>query len=982
MESVIQLLGPPLVAPAEAAEALPRLREKSLAVLAYLATEARPVRRDTLAVLLWPESSPHHARGNLRTSLAELRRALGPDLIDATQELIAIPRAREITDLHRFRALAQQHEPESLWQAVHIYRGDFLQGFTVRGSAEFDTWMLRQAESLQHELTAILRRIASREEERGNADAAVPAARRLVAVDALEEEAHQLLIRLLLKQRRRQAALDQYEVCRRVLADELDAEPSAVTESLREAVLRGTPSPGDGSESVARPAATTPVAETDMLIGRDVDRAEILRLLMDPTHRLVTLEGPPGAGKTRLARAVMEQIPSTGGGRGPFGGGAVFIDLTRVHDDRSVPDAVATALGLRDTGVEGDRAEQMVTAFLEHRHVLLVLDNFEHVLPASRFVGQLLEEAPGTTVLTTSRERLGLAGERCYPVGPLAVPRTGGNAVQAVAESPAAQLFLRRARKIEPEFGVNADTAPAIAAVCTRLDGLPLAIELAVPLLRTFTVRELAANLDNRLQLLSRASGKLPQRHQSLRDAIAWSVDMLTEREASLFAGMGVFSTGADLAAILRVCGAAANETTILADLQSLVEKHLVRREIRRGRSRYRFLATVGEYAGEMLAASDRANELRRTHAEYFHEVALEARRELRGPRQTELLEELEDDHGNLQDALEWFLQQATDPEAAPGTDAEYGDAAAARSALDMCAALNWFWYRRGHIALGRRITDRALEAAPEEATPARARALHAAGWLAFIQGEWSRGRDRFQAAVEAAMASGETFTQTLASALLGIAERWLGNAARGKEYRDAALRLSARSGSGEDLAAESGDPWLRGTVLNLTYSTTGGRYDGEPPLRELQEAAELAVSTGDTWLIAHIHNGLGDVYRVMGRYAEARREYEESRAIFEEISDDWMTAWNHQGLGDTAAAEAEAAGDGGGYDTGRGSAHRVGADAPHRGTAAEAREEALRHFEAATALFERVGDATTAAEMRRRSATLRANSRATSATP
>ncbi len=966
MAKLIQLFGPPLVTPADSQQTLPRLREKSLAVLAYLATEAQPVRRDTLAALLWPESSQHRARGNLRTSLAELRRVLGPDLLDATQELIAFPQAEELTDVHRFRAGARQTTLEALWEAARLYRGDFLQGFTVRGSPDFDTWMLHHAEALHGELIRMLRALIRIEEERGNMHGALSAARRLVAADPLEENAHQLLMRLLLKRGQWQAARRQFEECRRILAEELNVEPSELTRALHEAARRGRPSPGEVTQPGNRMVATTPVATADILVGRDADLGELLRLLMDPTHRLVTLEGPPGAGKTRLARAVMARVLSAAGGGGPFSEGAVFIDLTEVHDCRSVPDAVATALGLRDTGVEGARAERMVAAFLKHRRMLLVLDSFEHVLPASRFVGQLLEKAPGTTVLTTSRERLGLAGETCYPVGPLPVPRADGDDVQVVEESPAAQLLLRRARQVEPDFTVNADTAPAIAAVCTRLDGLPLALELAAALLRTFTVQELAANLDSRLRLLIRASWELPQRHQSLRDAIAWSVDMLTEGETSLFIGMGVFSGGAGLAAVRRICGQGDDDATIIADLQALVEKHLVRREARRHRSRYRFLATVAEYAGELLADSVRAHEVRRAHAAYYHKVALEAVGELRGPSQTECLDELEDDHGNLQRAIEWFLQTASGVDAAGAVAGgnreswsdEPGDPA--RYALDMCAALNWFWYRRGHIALGRGLTDRALAVAPDETTPARARGLHAAGWLALVQGEWTAARDLFQDAVEAARASGETFTETLASALLGIAERWLGNAARGKEHRDAALRLSVRTGGGHDLTAETPDPWLRGTVLNLTYSTTGGRYDGEPPLRELQEAAELAESTGDTWLIAHIHNGLGDVYRVMGRLTEARREYEESLSTFQAISDDWMAAWNHQGLGDTAAAEAELAGAG------------QAADAQRRDAAAQAREEALRHFAAATALFERVGDATTSAEMRRRSAAVR----------
>jgi predicted ATPase len=696
-------------------------------------------------------------------------------------------------------------------------------------------------------------------------------------------------MRILVKQREWQAALRQYQECRRILEAELEEKPDEVTESLRRAAKgRGTGSAGS--------AAVRGSAHGGPLVGRSSERAELHRLLLDPARRLITLEGPPGAGKTRLARELLSDLTSH------FPDGALFIDLTPLTGEAEVIDAIAAAVGLRDVAAgEVDRVDSIIQAVRDTR-TLLVLDNFEHVVSTAPIVARIIQGTSELTILATSRERLRLAGETSFAVSPLAIADVGAeHTVEAVRRSPAVQLFLDRARRIDPELDVTRESALLLVQICRAVDGLPLAIELAAALLRVFSLRELATHVTARLELLKDGPRELPERQQSLRQTITWSHDLLSPSEAALFARLSVFSGGAQVEAAEAVCsGGLGRDARTVSLLATLVDKNLLQRRRVARETRFDLLESIRDYAAERLDEREEREEVETAHAEYFLSQVVALGPKLRGVHQSRWLDYLDQEHQNIQRALEWSFGR---PDSIP-------------LALRAGPILAWFWYRRGHVSQGRRSLERLLSAAPEAATGELAACIRAAGWLAFVQGDWEAGRHHYYRALDMAQEVDDTVTRALVLGDLGVAERWLGNPGAGNRHRRGALALT----QGTD------DAWLRARTLIWAYATTGGEVEGQPPIAELREAQSLAARVGDAWLFAHAHNGLGDLFRRLGRLDEAHAEYSRALSGFQWVGDDWLAAWTHQGLAETFALTGNP-------------------------------DDAATHFRQAKQLFERVGD-------------------------
>ncbi len=453
-------------------------------------------------------------------------------------------------------------------------------------------------------------------------------------------------------------------------------------------------------------------------VGREQQILQLTELVA--TNRLVTLSGAGGAGKTRLATQVASQLIDA------FSDGVWLVELAALSDPRLVPQAVAKALEVKEQ--PGRPVLETLGDYLASKKLLLVLDNAEHLLEGcAQFADLILRRSRDVAMLVTSRERLGMAGELTYRVPSLTVPGPRDNlAPEASLAYEGVRLFVERAQLLRPEFGVTSENVASLASICFRLDGIPLAIELAAPRLRSMTVEELSQGLDQRFALLTAGSRTALPRHRTLRSMIDWSYDLLREPEKLFLQRLSVFAGGWTLTAAGEVCASEGIEHRDVLDLlTSLADKNLVVSEQEDAQTRYRLLETVRQYARDRLEDSGGSAAVRVRHRDYYLALAEEAHPKLRGAEQAEWLRRLEEEHDNLRAGLEWSLVEA-----------------GSKGGLRLCAALQRFWGTRGHFTEGRRWCTRVLgKAGAEERTRERAKVLNGAGILAHFQGDYPAAR-------------------------------------------------------------------------------------------------------------------------------------------------------------------------------------------------------------------------------------------------
>jgi len=642
-------------------------------------------------------------------------------------------------------------------------------------------------------------------------------------------------------------------------------------------------------------SATLPALPTS-LIGREQDLAAVCDLLQRSDVRLITLSGPGGAGKTRLG------IEAATRARDWYAHGAVFVALAPIRDPALVVAVIAQALGVWESG---DR--QLIAglkAALYDKQLLLLLDNFEHVAMAAPLIAELLAAAPGLKILITSRVLLRISGEHTFVVSPLVLPDlTNLPSVAQLAQIGAVALFLDRVRACAPTFQLTTANAPEVAAICVRLDGLPLALELAAARMKLLSPKMLLARLEgwpreSPLRLLIGGPRELPARQRTLRATIDWSYSLLDVGEQLLLGRLAIFAGGWTLEAAETVCAAVGElAVSVLDGLDALLDNHLVQRGSGAdGEPRFAMLETIREYALERLTERGEAAAARRAHGDYFLDLAEHAERELHGADQVIWLDRLDEEHPNLRAALGWAL--------------EAGDADVA---LRLAGALFWFWFVRGYSSEGRRWLDRILDfrlqiAVSEDADQSTiynlqsaimARALHGAGFLALFQGDYAVAHARLMASAEIwrALITSATEAQRamrdLASTLV-----FLILTAHYQGHTTASPLLAELM----SLAEELDDPAMRAAMLfNSGRGALLQQGDYRAARPQLEQSLRVFRALGDTWQIAQLVIDLGLVALYEGDGAAARAWYEEGLSLARALKDRALIALALNNLGEVA---------------------------------------------------------------------------------
>jgi predicted ATPase/class 3 adenylate cyclase len=599
---------------------------------------------------------------------------------------------------------------------------------------------------------------------------------------------------------------------------------------------------------------------TSSMVGRRSEVDQLCELLGSGRLRLVTLTGPGGTGKTRLAVEVASALLSR------FANGVFFVELAPITDSRLVVSEIAQAIGTGERGSRGP--EEELVAHLESRSLLLVLDNFEQVLEAALIVARLLRACPHLAILATSRSALRLTGEHEFPVLPLELPSMQARGAEGVGRYESVILFVERAQAVSPGFAITDRSALDVAAICRRLDGIPLAIELAAARTKLLDPHELLARLDRRLPLLTGGPRDLPERQQTLRAAIAWSYDLLAEGERRLLARLSVFAGTFGWDAAEDVAGADFETASALVNgslLRSLEG------------SRFVMLETIREYAQERLEESGAADQPRTRHAAHYLALAERAETELAGPEQLAWLDLLEADHDNLRAAI--ALLGMREP----------------IQRLRLAVALRRFWYVRGHLTEGRRHLEEAL-VAEEAPSQLRQRAMSAIVATALIQGDYEEATRWAEQVVEVARAAADP--ASLANALSNLGAVMI---AAGEPERAAALLEESVL-----LARETGDERVLALALNNLgdVALTAGNY--REAEASFEESLRFLRTQGDAANVARSLFNLGAVAFRLDRREDAQASLRESITLCRDLGDKEDLAWCLEGFAAIAAAEGE----------------------------------------------------------------------------
>jgi predicted ATPase/DNA-binding SARP family transcriptional activator len=925
-------------------------RRKVMALLIYLAVTGRSHPRDSLATMFWCEHGQGSARAALRRTLSDLQKILRGKLICVKQDSLGLERTPDLwLDIAEFRSRlvayrSHEHHPDdpcpdcitALTEAVTLYKGDFLAGFTLSDSPEFDEWQILQAEILHRELISALSRLVHSYTADGEISPAIEAARRWLSLDPVDEAAHRHLMQLYTWSGQRSEALRQYQECVRVLERELGVPPMEETSRLYEHIRAqkdlhppegiSVPSPLTFPKSAVqqRKPNNLPVQLTSF-VGRSAELSAVREEISRPEVHLLTLTGPAGVGKTRLSLEVAALLLDQ------FEDGAFFVALAPIRDPALVGPTIAHVLGIRES--QSKPPGETLKDYLRDRQLLLVLDNFEHLTKAAPLVTEYLTVAPRVKVLVTSRTLLHVYGEHLHPVLPLKLP-ISSSLVQSVSMSPpeAVQLFLDRAKAMNADFTLYQDNYRTLAEICARLDGLPLAIELAAARVRQISPQAMLCEWTDEsggspLQTLTSGPRDMPNRHKTLRNAIAWSYNLLEAGEQTVFRQAGIFEGGWTLEAashIIRVPSldsnhpvSASSDQSILFRFETLVDANLIKQSDAGGEIRFSMLETIRGYAVEQLVEKGEVDSLRRRHAEFFLALAETAKPMILGSQQVVWVNRLEQEYENLREALKWAI-----------------DSQEAEIALRIGGALGKFWYIFDPIywSEGRRWLEQALNLRQLMVVPliVQANALNEAGVLAWVQSDYDHALLCFQKCLAIRKTLGEKADIASALGNLGLVAREQHDLKLARAYQEECLALKLELGDKQGIAtalsnlglvvADQGDIehamtlYEESLVLNrelqnitgltLTMHNMGGllvenRGDYAKALTLLMGSLKLSRELGGNFfLVPHTLNHLGNLSLNRGDYEQAESFFNESLNLSRDCDNKYGIGHALHGLG------------------------------------------------------------------------------------
>jgi predicted ATPase/transcriptional regulator with XRE-family HTH domain len=616
-----------------------------------------------------------------------------------------------------------------------------------------------------------------------------------------------------------------------------------------------------------KPRSNLPATFTS-LIGRDKDIAAVQDYLTNPDIRLVTLIGAPGIGKTRLSIASASQSLAD------FPDGVFFVALAPLDQPSLLPSAIAQALGYVEKSDLPD--EKRLMEGIGNKRMLFVLDNCEHLIEdVAPLAASLLSACPRLKILTTSREALRIPGEWLYSVPALDMPKEFSIVdIETISEFPALVLFAERARAARSDFALNAENIRAVASICSQLDGLPLAIELIAARVKTLSIEQIAARLDDRFALLTSNSRIAPSRQQTLRATLDWSYELLTETERELFRQLSVFVGGFTLDALESVALLDSNQS-ILDALSRLVDKSLLLVE-QQDQPRYRFLEPIRQYARDKLSETRGSNLIQDRHLHYYLRVAEETEPYLFGAGQQDWKNRLELDHDNLRVALAWSLES---------NQFEAG--------LKMAGALAWFWHGKGHLSEGNLWLEKILASGIGNQGKERAKALRASSILSTGTGDYIRARAFAESSIKLYREIGDNRSAGLVLADLGASLHWDGKEEEAIESLEESLRLLRATGERWGIAyalSWLGDTWFR-------------MGDIERAATSWEESLRLTEELGDDYLMGWSLGGLADVARLRTDYKRATGMFKESLSLYQSSGNKFGPPFSMEALALVAVA-------------------------------------------------------------------------------